>query len=289
MLDMGFIHDIRKILALLPAKRQNLLFSATFSDDIKQLASRVVNNPVEVSATPANTTVSRIEQLLHPVDKTSKSALLAELIEKNDWQQVLVFCRTKHGANRLTKFLEGKKIRAAAIHGNKSQGARTRALDDFKQGTVRALIATDIAARGIDIDLLPQVVNFELPNVPEDYVHRIGRTGRAGADGHAISLVSAEEGKELNAIENLLGEHIPRTIISGFEPSPEVTTSRLRSQPQKPKKPKSAPTSRAPEGERSTRRPAASNTTHAGAVKPNTNKPTTGARRSQRRPPNATR
>ncbi|MBE0483928.1 MAG: DEAD/DEAH box helicase [Bacterioplanes sp.] len=240
MLDMGFIHDIRKILALLPAKRQNLLFSATFSDDIKQLASRVVNNPIEVSATPANTTVSRIEQLLHPVDKAAKPALLAQLIQQNDWQQVLVFCRTKHGANRLTKFLESKKIRAAAIHGNKSQGARTRALDDFKQGAIRALIATDIAARGIDIDLLPQVVNFELPNVPEDYVHRIGRTGRAGADGHAISLVSAEEGKELNAIENLLGEHLPRSIITGFEPSLEVMPSRLRAQPKKPKKPKAA-------------------------------------------------
>lgn len=236
MLDMGFIHDIKKILAVLPKQRQNLLFSATFSNDIKDLAKRLVNDPVEISVTPPNSTAQRVEQLIHPVDKSKKSALLAQLIKNNDWQQVLVFCRTKHGANRLTRFLEGKKITAAAIHGNKSQSARTKALAAFKRGDVRILVATDIAARGIDIDQLPQVVNFDLPNVAEDYVHRIGRTGRAGASGHAVSLVSNEETKELSQLENLIGKLIDRQIIEGFEPVNEIPETRLR--PRKAKKPK---------------------------------------------------
>ncbi|MBT4076491.1 MAG: DEAD/DEAH box helicase, partial [Gammaproteobacteria bacterium] len=193
MLDMGFIHDIKKILNLLPRVRQNLMFSATFSHDIRNLAKGLVNDPVEISVSPRNTTVDTVTHWISPVDKKQKSALLAQLIHEENWQQVLVFSRTKHGANRLTKFLEAEGIKSAAIHGNKSQAARTKALADFKSGEVRVLVATDIAARGIDIIQLPQVVNFDLPNVPEDYVHRIGRTGRAGLKGQAISLVSADE------------------------------------------------------------------------------------------------
>ncbi|MDB4470919.1 DEAD/DEAH box helicase, partial [Deltaproteobacteria bacterium] len=181
MLDMGFIHDIKKILAKLPKQRQNLMFSATFSGDIRNLAKGLVNNPVEVSVSPPNTTVESVEQWIYPVDKSQKTALLTQLILDEQWQQVLIFSRTKHGANRLTKMLEKKGINAAAIHGNKGQGARTKALAGFKNGEIQALVATDIAARGLDIDQLPQVVNFDLPNVAEDYVHRIGRTGRAGA------------------------------------------------------------------------------------------------------------
>ncbi len=190
MLDMGFIHDIRKIISRLPKERQNLMFSATFSDQIRDLAKTIVHKPVEISVTPRNTTAKSVEQWICPVDKKSKPALLTHLIWENRWEQVLVFTRTKHGANRLTKQLEQQGIKAAAIHGNKSQGARTRALNDFKLGRIRALVATDIAARGLDIDQLPQVVNFDLPSVPEDYIHRIGRTGRAGSTGQAVSLVS---------------------------------------------------------------------------------------------------
>ncbi|QLE86856.1 DEAD/DEAH box helicase [Shewanella sp. Scap07] len=219
MLDMGFIHDIKKILALLPAKRQNLMFSATFSDDIRALAKGLVNNPVEISVTPRNTTANTVKQWICPVDKTRKSAVLVQLINDNNWQQVLVFSRTKHGANRLAKSLDAKGITAAAIHGNKSQGARTKALANFKTGEVRVLVATDIAARGLDIDQLPQVVNFDLPNVPEDYVHRIGRTGRAGASGQAVSLVSHEENKLLRDIERLIKQNLPREVIAGFEPT----------------------------------------------------------------------
>lgn len=218
MLDMGFIRDIRKVLDLLPAKRQNLLFSATFSSDIRKLAQGLLNNPVQVEVAARNTTAETVKQSVYPVDQSQKSALLSKLVRDNSWEQVLVFTRTKHGANRLTQKLEKDGITAAAIHGNKSQGARTRALANFKAGEVRVLVATDIAARGLDIKQLPQVVNFELPNVPEDYVHRIGRTGRAGERGHALSLVCADEGKLLAGIEKLIKKQLPRKEIEGFEP-----------------------------------------------------------------------
>ncbi|PSF11804.1 ATP-dependent RNA helicase RhlE [Marinobacter fuscus] len=218
MLDMGFIRDIRKVLAMLPAKRQNLLFSATFSSEIRTLAQGLLNNPVQVEVAARNTTAETVKQSVYPVDQSQKSALLSKLVQDNSWDQVLVFTRTKHGANRLTQKLEKDGITAAAIHGNKSQGARTRALANFKAGEVRVLVATDIAARGLDIKQLPQVVNFELPNVPEDYVHRIGRTGRAGERGHALSLVSADEGKLLAGIEKLIKKQLPRKEVEGFEP-----------------------------------------------------------------------
>ncbi|WP_108652624.1 DEAD/DEAH box helicase [Dongshaea marina] len=238
MLDMGFIHDIRKILSLLPKKRQNLMFSATFSDEIRALAKGLVNDPIEISVTPRNAAATTVEQWIHPVDKKQKSALLTQLIRDNQWQQALVFTKTKHGANRLTRYLDDKGITAAAIHGNKSQGARTKALADFKQGEVRILVATDIAARGLDIDQLPQVVNFDLPNVAEDYVHRIGRTGRAGATGKAISLVCADEFKQLSDVERLIKQLLPRQPMPGFEPVNLLPESRLDLRVKKPKKPK---------------------------------------------------
>lgn len=238
MLDMGFIHDLRKILAILPKQRQNLLFSATFSEEIRELARTIVHQPVEVSVTPPNSANRKVTQWLHPVDKKSKPALLAHLIQTEGWQQVLVFCRTKHGANRLTQFLEKNQVKAAAIHGNKSQGSRTRALAEFKAGDVQALVATDIAARGLDIHQLPQVVNFDLPNVAADYVHRIGRTGRAGASGKAVSLVSADEFEQLDAIEQLLQKHIPRQWVGEFDPVHSVPDSKPIRPPRKPKKPK---------------------------------------------------
>lgn len=224
MLDMGFIHDIRKVLALLPSgqRRQNLLFSATFSDEIKQLADRLLNGPELIEAAPRNTTAERIDQLVHPVDRHRKRELLSHLIGRNNWRQVLVFTRTKHGANRLAEQLERDGLTAAAIHGNKSQGARTRALAGFKSGEVRVLVATDIAARGLDIDQLPHVVNYELPNVPEDYVHRIGRTGRAGREGQAISLVCVDEHKLLRDIERLLRQPVPKVVLEGYEPDPNA-------------------------------------------------------------------
>ncbi|ABC31403.1 Superfamily II DNA and RNA helicase [Hahella chejuensis KCTC 2396] len=243
MLDMGFIHDIRKILDILPKRRQNLMFSATFSNDIRKLAKELVNNPVEISVSPPNTTAKTVKQWIHPVDKKQKSALLTQLIRDNNWDQALVFSRTKHGANRLTRQLCAKGINAAAIHGDKSQNARTKALADFKTGSVQILVATDIAARGIDIDQLPQVVNFDLPQVAEDYVHRIGRTGRAGAEGQAVSLVSADEFKLLADIERLIQKRLPREEIEGFEPEQRLPESRLPTQPvkaRKPKKPKAA-------------------------------------------------
>ncbi len=238
MLDMGFIHDIRKILAFLPPKRQTLMFSATFSQEIRTLAKKLVQNPVEISVTPRNTTVKSVTQWICPVDKKQKSALLVRLIQENDWKKVLVFSRTKHGANRLTRYLEKKKISAAAIHGNKSQNARTKALKAFKEDEIRILVATDIAARGIDIDQLPQVINFDLPNVPEDYIHRIGRTGRAGLKGEAISLVSADEFKQLSDIEYLLNRILDRKVIDGFSPVHDVPVTRLDKRPSRAKKPK---------------------------------------------------
>ena len=234
MLDMGFIHDIRRILKLLPEKRQNLLFSATFAPEIRELTSKLLHQPVEVEVASRNATADNVEQWVYPVDKKRKSAMLRELVEDNNWTQVLVFTRTKHGANRLAQQLDKAGLGAAAIHGNKSQGARTRALDGFKKGKVRVLVATDIAARGLDIAQLPQVVNFDLPNVPEDYVHRIGRTGRAGAAGKAYSLVSADEIKQLNGIEQLIQRHLTREYIGGFEPEHEVPASAPLRKPRQP-------------------------------------------------------
>lgn len=222
MLDMGFIHDIRRILAKLPVKRQNLLFSATFSDEIKGLAEKLLHNPEQVSVARRNTASEQIDQHVHFVDKKRKRELLSFLIGRDNWQQVLVFTRTKHGANHLAEQLNKDGITAAAIHGNKSQGARTRALSDFKEGNIRVLVATDIAARGIDISELPHVVNYELPNVPEDYVHRIGRTGRAAATGEALSLVCVDEHKLLRDIERVLKREIPRIAIEGYEPDPSI-------------------------------------------------------------------
>ncbi|MDF2178050.1 DEAD/DEAH box helicase [Aliiglaciecola sp. CAU 1673] len=222
MLDMGFIHDIRKIMAKLPKARQNLLFSATFSDDIKRLADGILHQPVLVEVARRNTASEQVSQTIHPVDKSQKRPLLSYLIGSGNWRQVLVFTRTKHGANRLAQQLEKDGLTAAAIHGNKSQGARTKALADFKSGGVRVLVATDIAARGLDIDQLPHVVNFELPHVPEDYVHRIGRTGRAGNEGMAISLVSNDEKKQLRDIEKLIKKELPKVIIEGFVPDPNA-------------------------------------------------------------------
>ncbi|MGC7891350.1 DEAD/DEAH box helicase [Vibrio anguillarum] len=298
MLDMGFIRDIKKILALLPAKRQNLLFSATFSDEIRQLAKGLVNNPVEISVTPRNSTAKTVKQWVHPVDKAKKPTLLIQLIKENNWQQALVFTRTKHGANRLTAQLEGSGISAAAIHGNKSQGARTKALANFKSGEIRILVATDIAARGIDIDQLPQVVNFELPNVPEDYVHRIGRTGRAGAEGNAISLVCADETKDMFAIERLTQNLLERIEVEGFAPVNKLPASPSL-QPIKAKKPKK----NKPEhndGQRSgdvakghsisantktnDRKPKAANSTRSNSNKPSANQPTRNGSAGQNRP-----
>ncbi|SAI10219.1 ATP-dependent RNA helicase [Bordetella trematum] len=218
MLDMGFIRDIRKVLALLPKSRQNLLFSATFSDEIRELARGVLNNPGEVSVTPRNTATELVTQTVHLVDQAHKRDLVSHLIRESGWHQVLVFTRTKHGANRLAEKLVKDGLSAAAIHGNKSQSARTRALAGFKDGSVAVLVATDIAARGLDIDQLPQVVNFELPNVPEDYVHRIGRTGRAGATGAAVSLVDDSEIKLLKAIERLIKKPIERRTVADWTP-----------------------------------------------------------------------
>ncbi|WP_318481236.1 DEAD/DEAH box helicase [Photobacterium leiognathi] len=238
MLDMGFIRDIRKILALLPKERQNLLFSATFSDEIRELAKGLVNDPVEIDVNPRNQTARTVKQWICPVDKKKKPNLLTKLLSERNWKQVLVFTKTKHGANKLSAHLESRGITAAAIHGNKSQGARTKALANFKAGEIRVLVATDIAARGLDIDQLPQVVNFDLPHVAEDYVHRIGRTGRAGCEGEAISLVSADEFKELAAIERLTQQVLEREIVDGFKPTNALPASKLDTRPIKPKKPK---------------------------------------------------
>jgi ATP-dependent RNA helicase RhlE len=222
MLDMGFIRDIRKILALLPKQKQTLFFSATFSNDIKRLANDLLKSPALIEVARQNTAAESVTQVVHPVDKRRKRELLSYLIGSNNWKQVLVFTRTKHGANRLAEQLGKDGINAAAIHGNKTQGARTRALAEFKTGKARVLVATDIAARGLDIDQLPHVVNYELPNVPEDYVHRIGRTGRAGNEGEAMSLVCVDELKLLKDIEYLIKRDISRVVVDGFEPDPSI-------------------------------------------------------------------
>ena len=225
MLDMGFIHDIRRIIRLVPKKRQNLLFSATFSREIKELASTLLHNPKFIEEAGSSITAELVAQVVHPVDKARKRELISYLIGAKNWKQVLVFTRTKHGANNLAKHLDADGLSAAAIHGNKSQGARTRALAGFKAGTIRVLVATDIAARGLDIDKLPHVVNYELPNVPEDYVHRIGRTGRAENKGLAMSLVCIDEISFLKSIERLLKNKIPQETIAGFEPDPSIRAS----------------------------------------------------------------
>ncbi|APY00994.1 DEAD/DEAH box helicase [Lacinutrix venerupis] len=228
MLDMGFLRDIERVMKLMPDKRQNLMFSATFSKDIKKLAFNILKNPVQVEATPENTAVEAISQKIYRVAKGLKTDLVIKLISDGNWKQVLVFTRTKHGANKLTKKMISSGITAAAIHGNKSQGARTKALKGFKDGTIRVMVATDIAARGLDIPLLPHVINFEIPNISEDYVHRIGRTGRAGAKGEAISLVSADETQYLRDIEKLIGEKLPVEIMEGFEPDPNASTAPIK-------------------------------------------------------------
>ncbi len=228
MLDMGFIHDIKRIIKLLPRNRQNLLFSATFSDGIRNLVKGILNQPVEIDVAPRNATVTSVTQIIHRVDKSRKTELLSHLIRKNNWTQTLVFSRTKHGANRLVEQLAKANIEAAAIHGNKSQSNRTKVLAGFKAGEIRVLVATDIAARGIDIEELPCVVNFDLPNVAEDYVHRIGRTGRAGATGIAVSLVTADEMPYLHAIEKLIKQKLDQVAVPDFKPrhnSPDLTTA----------------------------------------------------------------
>jgi ATP-dependent RNA helicase RhlE len=237
MLDMGFIRDIRKVLALLPKQRQNLLFSATFSEEIRLLARGVLNNPIEVSVSPRNTTAERVEQIVHMVPQAHKRDVLSHIIRESGWHQVLVFTRTKHGANRLAEKLVKDGLQAAAIHGNKSQAARTKALEGFKSGKLSVLVATDIAARGLDIDQLPQVVNFELPNMPEDYVHRIGRTGRAGAAGNALSLVDVDEMKYLKAIERLTRQTIMQVPApTGWTPSPAAARA-IDDAPRAPRRP----------------------------------------------------
>ncbi|MFT7860212.1 MAG: DEAD/DEAH box helicase [Sulfurimonas sp.] len=222
MLDMGFINDIKKVMKLLPKKRQNMLFSATYSNEIKKLSENLLNSPTLIEVARRNTSSEIVKQSVYHVDKARKRELLTHLISDGDWKQVLVFTRTKHGANKLCKQLEKDEIPAVAIHGNKSQNARTKALADFKKGDVQVLVATDIAARGIDIDQLPHVVNFELPNVSEDYVHRIGRTGRAGNEGEAVSLVCVDEDEFLKNIEKLIKKEIPKVWLKGFKPDPTI-------------------------------------------------------------------
>ncbi len=263
MLDMGFINDIRKVLKLLPKQKQTLLFSATFSSDIKKLANSLMINPVLVEVARANTSSESVKQVVHPVDKSRKRELLSWLIGSNNWHQVLVFTRTKHGANRLTEQLRTDGITAAAIHGNKSQGARTKALADFKANNIRVLVATDIAARGIDIDQLPHVVNYELPNVPEDYVHRIGRTGRAGNEGEAMSLVCVDELKLLKSIERLIKRDIPKKVFDGYEPDLSIKPEPIQNGRQQAHQQRSnsvrAPGAKKPQGSGKARRPRSQN------------------------------
>jgi len=239
MLDMGFIGDIRKILALLPKKRQNLLFSATFSNEIRKLTDNLLKNPVQIEVSPRDSAAKSVKQWVYEVDKSKKSALLSHLVRNKGWEQVLVFTRTKKGADRLVQKLEHDGISAAAIHGDKSQGERTRTLADFKANKIRVLVATDIAARGIDISELPHVINFDLPKVPVYYIHRIGRTGRAGSEGEGISLVSADEVELLSGIETLIRQTLVREVETGFIPTHNVQLTRqLRVRPKKPKKKK---------------------------------------------------
>lgn len=230
MLDMGFARDLNKIISFMPAKRQNLLFSATFSKEIKKLAEGILRNPVEVETAPKNSTAKKVSHQVYKIDKKRKTEFTIQLIKENNWSQVLIFTRTKHGANRLTEKLVKSKISAAAIHGNKSQGARTKALKNFKENSIKVLVATDIAARGLDIPLLPHVINYELPNVPEDYVHRIGRTGRAGAEGEAISFVCSEETEYQKEIEKLLGEKLKSSVVEGYEPTDTAAPKRAATQ-----------------------------------------------------------
>ena len=287
MLDMGFVNDIRKVLSLLPKQRQNLLFSATFSDDIKKLADGLLNSPTLIEVASRNTAAESVSQVVHQVDKTRKRELLSFLIGSHNWQQVLVFTRTKHGANRLAEQLDKDGIRTAAIHGNKSQGARTKALADFKQGKVRVLVATDIAARGLDIEQLPHVVNYELPNIPEDYVHRIGRTGRAGHEGTAISLVSVDENKLLIDIEYLLRRKVTKVIIDGYAPDPSIKASPIKTGRQdpagaKPKHKRSSSSFR-PEKKRHAGAEKSRPSRNGGAGKPQTGRSFSGARPGARR------
>ena len=276
MLDMGFIHDIKKVLALLPKKRQNLLFSATFSDEIKRLADNLLNTPDLVEVARRNASNASIEQSVHMVPQAHKRAMVSHLIKQHDWKQVLIFTRTKHGANRLAEKLVKDGIPAMAIHGNKSQNARTAALAQFKDGSIPALVATDIAARGLDIDQLPQVVNIELPNVPEDYVHRIGRTGRAGATGAAISLVDREELKLLKDIEKLIKREIPRLPVEGFVP-PEKGSE----EPDRPPRPQNNGRSRQGQSQQKSAKPAQGqsrqpNQNRTGQNNPHQQKPANG-------------
>ncbi|WP_287601124.1 DEAD/DEAH box helicase [Thiothrix sp.] len=261
MLDMGFIRDIRKVLAVLPKRRQTLLFSATFSDDIVALTKGVLNNPLQISVSPRNAAAPSVKQSVYMVDKARKTALLSHLVRENQWEQVLVFTRTKHGANRLAEKLERDGVTAAAIHGNKSQGARTKALADFKQSNIRVLVATDIAARGLDIEQLPHVVNFELPNVSEDYVHRIGRTGRAGATGEAISLVEPEEYGFLKGIEKLIKQQLPREALPVFSNAPVRPRTpeevKADAEADKPRSPQHRPANRRTNGQKNDARKAA--------------------------------
>lgn len=265
MLDMGFVRDIERIIKVLPSKRQNLMFSATFSKDIKKLAMGILHHPVHVEATPENTTVDAITQIVYPVAKEKKTELIIKLITEGNWKQILVFTRTKQGANKLTESMISAGIKAAAIHGNKGQGARTKALAGFKDGSLTALVATDIAARGLDIPLLPHVVNFELPNIPEDYVHRIGRTGRAGANGEAISLFSPDETVFLRDIEKLVGLNLPKENIKGFEPDPNASKEPIKQgqgrqqRDSTPRKPKTDTTSRSSNNSFGPRRPSQNN------------------------------
>ena len=265
MLDMGFVRDIERIIKVLPSKKQNLMFSATFSTDIKKLAMGILHHPVHVEATPENTTVDAITQIIYPVAKEKKTELIIKLITEGNWKQILVFTRTKQGANKLTESMISAGIKAAAIHGNKGQGARTKALAGFKDGSLTALVATDIAARGLDIPLLPHVVNFELPNIPEDYVHRIGRTGRAGANGEAISLFSPDETVFLRDIEKLVGLKLPKENIKGFEPDPNASKEPIKQgqgrqqRDSTPRKPKTDTTNRSSNNSFGPRRPSQNN------------------------------